>query len=250
MTASTLILKHPKGWFAAGAEVQKTITLLSDGAFKLFIYLCLHARRESGVLQTSQTDLAHGLNKTTSTIRRSLAEMEAAGVLSYTRFTHHPRGQGVIRIAEDFWPYQAPALPVESADSSEDIYVAEVRRLLQARACVQSSFSVAEEILARQWQNRGVSLERIEQAILLGCVRKYVSWRNHSSTVPIASLHYFDPLLEELDQQEIPPDYWEYLHTRLLRMEVLWEKARSKKGEDVSEIDSVLRAKAGVPMSL
>jgi hypothetical protein len=250
MSPSTLILKHPKGWFAAGAEVQKTITLLSDGAFKLFIYLCLHARRESGVLKASQTDLAHGLHKTPATIRRSLAEMEAAGVLSYTRFTHHPHGQGVIRIAEDFWPYQTPVLPVESAGSNEDIYVAEVRRLLQARACVQSSFSVAEEILARHWQTRGVSLERIEQAILLGCVRKYVSWRNHSSTAPITSLHYFDPLLEEIDQQEIPPDYWEYLRTRLQRMEALWKKTRGKRVEEVSEIEPVFPTQAEVSLSL
>ena len=239
MSTSPLLLKNPRGWFAAGVEVQKTMTLLSDGAFKLFIYLCLHARRESGVLNTSQTDLARGLKKTAGTIRRSLAEMETAGVLSYTQFTHHPRGRGVIRIAEAFWPYQVPELPTVP-ENPGDTFVAEVRRMLQARACVQTVFSLADEILARQWQDRGIPLERIEQAILLGCVRKYVSWRNRSSQAPIASLYYFEPLLAEIEEQKIPPDYWEYLCARLLRMEILWKKTHDKTEDDISETESAV----------
>jgi hypothetical protein len=43
MSKEPLVLKNPRGWFAAGAEVQKAMTLLSDGAFKLFVYLCLKA---------------------------------------------------------------------------------------------------------------------------------------------------------------------------------------------------------------
>jgi hypothetical protein len=39
MNKGPLILKNSHGWFAAGAEVQKTMDLLSDGAFRLFIYL-------------------------------------------------------------------------------------------------------------------------------------------------------------------------------------------------------------------
>ena len=36
-------LKHAHGWFAAGPEMARAMTLLSDGAFKLFVYLCLQA---------------------------------------------------------------------------------------------------------------------------------------------------------------------------------------------------------------
>jgi hypothetical protein len=35
-------LKHPQGWFAAGREVSRAIEVLSDAAFKLYIYVCLH----------------------------------------------------------------------------------------------------------------------------------------------------------------------------------------------------------------
>jgi DNA-binding Lrp family transcriptional regulator len=238
MITNILTLKNPRGWFAAGAEVQRAITLLSDGAFKLFLYLCLNARRNSGVLEISQTDLARGLKKTTRTIRRSLEEMEAAGVLIHARFTHHPHGQGVIRIAEAFWPYQTQEEKMSPEDPG-DTFVSEIRKMLQARACVQTAFSVADEILARRWLSQGVTLERIEQAILMGCTRKYVSWCDNPAQAPIASLHYFEPVLEELNDQKVAPDYWDYVRSRLQGMEALWKKAYHQKKHNIRETESV-----------
>jgi DNA-binding Lrp family transcriptional regulator len=227
MSTSALILKNPRGWFAAGVEMQKTMTLLSDGAFKLFVYLCLNARRESGVLEATQADLARGLKKTPRTIRRSLGEMEKAGVLRYTHFTHNPQGRGLVRIAEAFWPYQTSEQQADRQDSG-NAFVAEIRKKLEARACVQAAFSVADEILAHEWMERGITLERIDQAILLGCVRKYVSWRNNPTHGPIASLRYFESVLEEIEGQKIEPDYWNYLRSRLQRMEELWKQAHAR----------------------
>jgi len=43
MNAPRLRLKHATGWFAAGREVTEAMTLLSDAAFKVFLWLCLHA---------------------------------------------------------------------------------------------------------------------------------------------------------------------------------------------------------------
>ena len=48
MTAPRLVLKRPSGWFAAGHEVAQALELLSDAAFKLFVYLCLNADRHTG----------------------------------------------------------------------------------------------------------------------------------------------------------------------------------------------------------
>jgi len=44
-TGSRLQLKQPTGWFAAGREVACALQLLSDAAFKLFVWLCLQAER-------------------------------------------------------------------------------------------------------------------------------------------------------------------------------------------------------------
>ena len=48
MSTARLVLKQPTGWFAAGREVAQALALLSDGAFKLYIHLCLEADRHTG----------------------------------------------------------------------------------------------------------------------------------------------------------------------------------------------------------
>ncbi len=226
MSSTPLVLKNPKGWFAAGAEVERAMEVLSDGAFKLFVYLCLNARRDTGVLATTQTELARSLKKGPVAIRGYLREMEAAGICR-SRFSHSRLGRGMVEMAEGYWPYQKGEQ--EMLDDAADAFVSAIKKLLQARACVQTtSLSTADEILARSWFKRGISLERIEQVILLGCVRKYTSWRNNQNHGPIRSLRYFESMLAELDQQNIKPDYWDYLRSRLGRIEKLWIESHPK----------------------
>jgi hypothetical protein len=64
MSESGAPLKNASGWFAAGVEVQRAATLLSDAAFKLFVWVCLHADRQSGILPAAANDLARVLGKT------------------------------------------------------------------------------------------------------------------------------------------------------------------------------------------
>jgi len=229
MNTAPLTLKTPRGWFAAGVEVDRALTLLSDGAFKLFLYVCLNARRDTGVLAITQTDLALSLNKARKTIRDYVNEMENAGICR-SHYGRNPNVRGTIEIVDSYWPYQKTVEPL--LDDAAAAFVSEIRKLLQARACVQSSFSTADEILAREWYQRGVPLSRIEQAILLGCIRKYVSWRNNPSQAPIATLRYFVPVLQELEGQQIGDDYWDYLRHRLSRMEKLWIQRHPPRTED------------------
>jgi hypothetical protein len=224
MNSSPLILKNPKGWFAAGAEIEKALTVLSDGAFKLFVYLCLNARRDTGGLETTQTELARSLRKGTASIRSYLREMETAGVCR-SHFSRSPASRGRIEVTAAFWPYRKPES--EKPDPAAEAFVAALKKLLQPRPCIQTLFSTADEILARSWFQQGISLERIERAIMLGCVRKYASWRNNSRQGPIRSLRYFQSVLDELDQPNVGPDYWNYLRLRLDRMEKLWNQDRN-----------------------
>jgi hypothetical protein len=225
MNNDALILKNPRGWFAAGAEVQKAMGLLSDGAFRLFIYLCLNARRDTGVLQGSLTLLAKNVKRAQHTIRLYLREMQAAGICRF-RFGYSPRGNGVVEIVEDFWPYQKLAQAPVSTDLTD--FVTAIRKMLQARACINTSTSAADEILAREWFDRGISLERVECAILIGCIRKYVSWRNNQTRSVIVSLKYFAPVLEEVQTMKADPEYWAYLRYRLTRMENEWKHNRNE----------------------
>ena len=71
-------LKHAHGWFAAGPEMARAMTLLSDGAFKLFVYLCLQADRETARLAVNDRDLTVGLQKSRRSIVSYLDELETA----------------------------------------------------------------------------------------------------------------------------------------------------------------------------
>ena len=57
MNPPRLVLKHPAGWFAAGHQMAQALSLLSDGAFRLFVYVCLNADRGSGQMPFRQAEL-------------------------------------------------------------------------------------------------------------------------------------------------------------------------------------------------
>jgi hypothetical protein len=214
-----LKLKNPKGWFAAGEEVRKAVTLLTDGAFKVFVYICLHARRDTGRLETGKKELAKNLHKSQNSVRKYLRELEGIGICKI-RPAQNGYIRGVIEIDPEYWPYERESGPQPL--EGEDAYVATVKELFLARACVRPSFSVADERLAREWFERGIPLEQVEQTILCACGRKYISWRNGHPKVSINSLRYFASTLEEIRAQKIEPEYWGYIRFRMERVEKLW----------------------------
>ncbi len=214
-----LKLKNPKGWFAAGDEVRKAVTLLTDGAFKVFVYICLHARRNTGTLEIGKRQLAKNLHKSQNAVRKYLRELEETGVCK-VRPAQNRYIKGLIEITPEYWPYDPGS--GEQPLEGEAPYVAAVKQLLLARACVRSSFSVADERLAREWFERGIPLDQVEQTILFACSRKYISWRNGQTKAPINSLRYFESTLEEIRAQNVDPEYWGYVRSRVERVEKLW----------------------------
>lgn len=232
MSSPSLRLKNTRNWFAAGIEVQQALEILSDGAFKVFVHICLNAERKTGILHTTQVDLAKNLKKANGTIRKYLIEMEKAGV-SQNHFNNNPVTRGSVQITAAYWPYEREA-DQPSDDNGSERYMFEIKALLAARACVRSSLSIADETLAKQWFHAGVPLDKIGRAILLGCSRKYVSWRNNQAVHgPITTLRYFEPLLDEIEKQSIDSDYWEFLQIRIRRYEKLWiEQHREEKESD------------------
>ena len=80
MSTARLTLKQPTGWFAAGREVAQALAVLSDGAFKLYIHLCLQADRHTARARIELTDLARVLRKTPALIEADLGELDRSGV--------------------------------------------------------------------------------------------------------------------------------------------------------------------------
>jgi len=219
MSERVLRLKHHTGWFAAGREVSSALSLLSDGAFKLYLHLCLTAERSTGQVRADHADLAKALGKSRRSVVIYLEELRRQGVCK-TRPARNQHGQGQIEICDAFWPYERPPAP-EKPQSLAD-YTAHIRRLLAGRACVKVSFSPADEKLAAAFFERQVPMEVIEHGILMACTRKYMTLLTTPNSGLIVSLSYFQNAIEEAATAKVTSEYWRYLRHRVGSLEKEW----------------------------
>ena len=214
-----LVLKQSTGWFAAGWAFGEAMELLSDPAFKLFVWVCLHADRQTGRVMATAPEIAAALGRSVDQVQGALAELVERGVCS---------GTGAIEVADRYWPYEKQ----RPAGAGPQHFVAEVRKLLAAPACVRCRFTPADDQLARNLHARGVTLPQVERAIWLGCVRKYATLLNHADApaMPIASLRYFAAIVDEVvSQPNTSESYWAYVHRQFRTLEQRWMASREER---------------------
>jgi len=195
------------------------MTALSDAAFKLFAWLCLNADRHTGRTRFTVAEMAQALGKSEGEIETACDELVARGVC---RRGTDPGWE----IADGYWPYEKQ--PTESGPAA---YVAQVRKLLSEPACIRCRFSAADEKLARNLYQQGVSLAQVEHAIRLGCARKYATLlSNPPAATPIASLGYFKAIIDEVIHESNTSDtYWAYIRRKAMTLEREWmSRARSR----------------------
>ena len=212
MSASRLILKQPTGWFAAGREVALAMRLLSDGAFKLYLHLCLQAERHTGRVVLNAAEWTQALGKNPAWSEACLGELYRNHVCE--------GGGGGVEICDRFWPYEKQAGGAAAAPEAE--FVRQVRAAFLKPACVRSVFTAADEKLALNLYRREASVEQVSRAIWLGCARKYVAMLNGQPRQLITSLAYFASLIEEVRQPHIPGSYWDHVRHRMEEMEKRW----------------------------
>lgn len=219
MPASRLRLKRPTGWFAAGQEVAMALSLLSDAAFKLYVFLCLHVDRHSGRKIWEVTELANLLHRDRHSVVVALEELCRREVC-----VRHPAADGriAIEICDRFWPYEKP--PLEEFAIDQNSYVRQVRQILSVPACVRVSSSAADERLAGTLYRRGVTLVQLQRAIWLGCARKYIALLNGNEHAPmlVTSLNYFSALIAEVADTSAGEDYWKYIRHKVSQLESMW----------------------------
>lgn len=224
MNAVRLMLKQPTGWFAAGREVAQAMALLSDGAFKLYLHLCLQANRHTARVVLNPTGWMHLLGKDSAWMEACLGELYRNRVCD--------RHGSSVEVCDRFWPYQKLAGVVTAAPEVE--FVRQVRTAFLKPACVRSTFTAADEKLALSVYRRQVSLEQVCRAIWLGCARKYVAMLNGQTRQPITSLAYFAALIEEVRLPQIPASYWDHVRHRMEEMEKRWLQTASSPPTDPS----------------
>jgi hypothetical protein len=95
-----------------------------------------------------------------------------------------------------------------------------VRRLLEAyRATPGTSGAVRrpDRVLAAQLYERGVPLEAVGNALVLAATRRMIRLAGAAPLGTIRSLAYFSPVIEEVLQLQVGPEYFQYLRHKLQR---------------------------------
>jgi hypothetical protein len=221
-----LRLKQATGWFAAGDAFRKAMALLSDGAFRLFVYLCLEADRRTGRFLATQKELAVALRKSKRAIGTYVSELEAQGICLVQSGKNQFAGT-IFEISDDYWPYHRTPY---AKSPEQETYVDTVRECFLGLGCCNATFGAAEIAAARDLQQRGIPLAVVEDAMLLAESRKYMSWFEGNALDPIQSLAYFNDVIAEIQDKPFPPGYSAYLRKKVRELAESWSKA-AKTGE-------------------
>jgi hypothetical protein len=225
--SQVLALKESSGWFAAGSCFRRTLPLLSDGAFKMFAYICLEADRRTGRYEAVQAELASALRKSRRIIGKYIRELERQGVCN-VRDGKNQYARTCFEIRDEYWPY------TRITDGTvRNTYVDSIRDTFVSLGCTTGKFTTRDAQIAEQFQRRQIPLELVQDALLMGVCRKLISLLNGCSEELIASLAYFENLIEEIRERPIPADYREYLRKKSDQLRCAWAKKsaeRLKKG--------------------
>lgn len=99
--------------------------------------------------------------------------------------------------------------------SSTRLYVERILDLYRRAPGTSGRVRRADRLLASALHDRKVPLDRVAAALLLTIARRTLRPAVAPPLPPIASLHYFLPVIDELATHPLDPDYLRYLRTRL-----------------------------------
>jgi hypothetical protein len=96
-----------------------------------------------------------------------------------------------------------------------------IRRVLEAYRKTPGTMGVVrrpDRVVAVQLYQRGISVSVIENAFLLAAARRLMRPANATPLGRIRSLAYFLPVIEEVLDLRVSPDYFQYLRHKLARV--------------------------------
>ena len=227
-TNTRLSLKEATGWFAAGDAFRKALALLSDGAFRLFAHICLEADRRTGRFRTTHKELAAALGKSKRAIGTYVVELQTEGVCILKPGKNQFAGT-IFEVSDSYWPYHRAAVCSEPPE--QKAYVDSVRECFLSLGCGSGQFGAAEIATAGNLHRRGIPLAVLNDAMLMGACRKYISWIEGHALEPIRSLAYFEALITEVLEEPFPPGYSAYLRKKVKQLAEAWNESIKSGGE-------------------
>ena len=101
---------------------------------------------------------------------------------------------------------------------AQQAYVRQVLEAYRTTPGTTGTVRRPDRLLAEQLYRRGLSVKVVENALVLATARRLM----HSADAPplgtIRSLAYFLPVIEEVLELRVSPEYFQYLRHRLQRL--------------------------------
>ncbi len=105
------------------------------------------------------------------------------------------------------------------SDLDRTRFVQHVLALYKATPGTRGRVRPADRRLAETLHHDGTSTEIIRAALILAAARRSFRSPQAQPLQPVASLHYFLPVIHELQANPLDPDYVEYLQARIADLE-------------------------------
>jgi hypothetical protein len=101
---------------------------------------------------------------------------------------------------------------------SHEEYVRQVLEAYRKTPGTMGTVRRADRLLAAQLYERGISVSVIKNAFVLAATRRLVRPADASPLGTVRSLAYFLPVIEEVLDLRVSPDYFQYLRYKLGRI--------------------------------
>jgi hypothetical protein len=99
--------------------------------------------------------------------------------------------------------------------SAKDRYVREILESYRRTPGTRGRIRTADRRLAEDLFHKGVPIHHVRAALLIAAGRRTFRDPDLGPLQPIASLHYFLPVLEEVLRQKVDSDYLQHVEERL-----------------------------------
>ena len=99
----------------------------------------------------------------------------------------------------------------------QEEYVRQVLEAYRKTPGTTGTVRRADRLAAAQLYQRGLALQVIENALVLAATRRLIRRADAPPLETIRSLAYFLPVIEEVLQLRVSPDYFAYLRYKLTR---------------------------------
>jgi hypothetical protein len=101
---------------------------------------------------------------------------------------------------------------------SQEQFIRQVLEAYRKTPGTMGTIRRTDRVLAAQLYQRGISASVIENAFVLAATRRLMRPANATPLSSIRSLAYFLPVIEEVLDLRVSPDYFQYLRHKLERI--------------------------------